>query len=263
MKRLEEDEGDADIIRVTLIGPSQTGKSTFASSVVSRSVSRSGSGYHRTARNIVRYVQLRPRDPVGIHLEDTVGTNKINGESYDVARNQVFIILFDWSRPETKKLALDMVTEIRIAETQLKRRPPRPLILLGNKRDIASQEQDRELEKLKKAAYTGNFFLFSGSVVQNSFTLLEKPKRFEKNSQYFCRLYDITGLDDFRLNYTAIQLVENMRALFDDVCGVGWGIVDKAESQPLIPSASIKPKEDDEKEMSFCQRICGCCFRKQ
>lgn len=153
-----EDNG-ADILRITLIGPSQAGKSTFATSVVSRSVGRIGS-YHRTVKNVVRYVNLRPREGLGIHLEDTVGVNKLIGDNLDVARNQVFIVFFDWSRPETRKMTLDMIAEIRLAETKLKRRPPRPIFLVGNKRDITTtQELERDLDKLRKAAYSGNFFL--------------------------------------------------------------------------------------------------------
>ena len=258
---MDIEDGDLEVVRVTLLGPSQTGKSTFASGVVSRTVSRTGT-YHRTARNIVRYVTLRPRDQLGVHLEDTVGTNKILGDSFDISRNQAFIVFFDWSRPETKKLALEMINEIRMPEVRLKRRPPRPLILMRKKRDVSGQESDRDLDKLKRAAKDGNFFLFSGSVVQNSFVLVEKPKRFEKHNHFFCRLYDIHGLDDYKLNYTAVQLVDNLRALFDEVCGRGWGAMDKTESVPLIPSSDFKAKELEE-EPSECQRRCGCCFRRR
>ena len=255
---LEANDGDA--VRVTLIGPSQTGKSTFANSIVSRTVLRSGS-YHRTSRNITRYVQIKPRDGTGVLLEDTVGTNKIQHENFDIARNQVFIVFFDSSRPETRRSELDIAAEIRIAETNLKRRPPRPLMILGNKRDAGvAQEVEREMDKLRKAVHALNAFLFSGSVIANSFSMLERPKRFDKSPYYFCRLYEVHGLnDDFRLNFTAVQLVENMRALFDEISGGGWGMGEKAETQPLIPGASVE-EEDDEDE-SACARCCRRCRR--
>jgi GTPase SAR1 family protein len=258
---------DTDIVRISLLGPSQTGKSTFASSVVSRSLSRTGT-YQRTTRNLIRYVQLRPRNSVGLHLEDTPGTAKVSGDTFEIGRNHVFIVFFDWSRPDTKRIALEIIGEIREAEIRLKKRPLRPIFLVGNKTDLVPNDHDKEIDRLRKLAHSSQqFYLFSGSVMRNSFTLLEKPRKADKNYNFFCKIHDMSGVNDFEVDYTAMQLVANIQVLFDELCNGGtrrFAGSDKDESHPLLESVSLKSNiSDSSQQGGWCARVCRCCSRRK
>lgn len=266
---MDPEEEDSDIVRITLLGSSQTGKTLFASGVVNRSISRSPV-YQRTTRNIIRYVQLRPKEGLGVHLEDTPGAARITGDSLSIGRNHTFIVFFDWLRPETRRNALEIITEIRDAEVRLKKRPPRPVFLIGNKREILADNQDREVERIKKLAQSPQqFYFFSGSVMQNTFTLLEKPRKADRANNFFSRVHDIRYGDDFKFDYTALQLVESLRALFEETCNGSRRFAassvsgpGKDELEPLLDK-SFKTYEDSDSEEGVCARICRCCRRQR
>jgi len=250
-----EDEG-SDILCITLLGSMQTGKTTFATSVVSRTSSRIPPPYQKSTRNIIRYVQIKGKEMFGIHVQDTAGAVRLSKETLEISKNQAFIVFFDWSKPDTLKVALDIVDLLKEPLNRSKKQINRPTFLVGNKRDLISAESFRsEVERLIKIARQKKFYLFSGSVTFNSFSCIAKPNT-DKTMQFFTRLHDMRDSDDFRSHYTSTELIYNLKAICDMLAGDMRDEQDDKEESPLIASKASITKSDSK---SWLQSVCGCC----
>jgi len=247
---------------VTLLGSPHTGKTVFATGVVNRTVSRNPPPYQRSTKNVVRYVQIKGREIFGIHVEDTVGSSRVSKELLDTGKHQAFIVFFDWSKPETLKTALEIMEFVHDQGSRNKKGSvDKPLFLVGNKRDLISVEHfNKEIDRLRKTAKYKRFYLFSGSVLFNSFSCLAKPSP-DKSKQFFVKIHGFQGQDDFGCSYTSIQLIQNLKALCDTGPYLDDTPDESKETQPLL-SSSIPASIADSTEISCWEKMCGCCKKR-
>jgi GTPase SAR1 family protein len=269
------------VLRVTLLGAPNTGKSTFASSVVTRNIVKGGSTtslpYRRTTKNITRFVPVNVKDsPMlhGIHLEDTVGTVKITKDLLlsdgDALSNsfRTYIIFFDLSNIETLKIAEELIVFLREPERRRKKSRDfyyRPMFLIGTKRDIAPREILVQYEsRFSKLAVAQRVHILVGSVIFNSFTNLYKPYRrddeYETKRREFCDLLYIVQGEDKTLQMNSTETLSCLKAICDQTREQDPrldGSERNPEEEPFLPGGESKRQSKKNWFTDCWERCCG------
>jgi hypothetical protein len=259
-----------------LVGAPGTGKSTMATTVVSRSAGLTrGMPYTRTRLDQTFLTSIR--SPHG----DVVMMQLVDGRSCDDAETWVapsggdrerwcYMVVFDWTRIETfvwAKRIMDRIREADRAAQADRTKPPKPLspmFLVGNKRELRSAHAlVSELQETKHVALHWNVFVFSGSALDNAFVCVQRPREPHPTLITLGWQSAVEGHDRLSLDHVLYWFKVKMD---DDAAAAAGGRKGgsrrKMDDPEMDEGASLLDKGEEDTEEASKSWKNKCCRRK-